>query len=267
MLYKLQIAELRQEPIYQTLKQQVQEIAGLLSEKESIPMVAAELSLIQDLQTNEWWQDATTLMIEEVRRKLRGLVGLIEKKARKPIYTNFEDTIGTGELVDSVQLLASDEFDQFRLRTRNLLNQYQENLTIQRLKRNQALTQTDLEELEKFLIEQGAGTQAMINKAKEEDKGLGVFIRHLVGLDRSAAREVFSDFLSEGTYTSNQIQFVNEIINYLTQHGVMEVGRLYEQPFSEIASSPDDLFKESDLDKICSLIDFVRKRAEDPIAA
>ncbi len=267
LLYKLQIAELRQEPIYQTLKQQVQEIAGLLSEKESIPMVAAELSLIQDLQTNEWWQDATTLMIEEVRRKLRGLVGLIEKKARKPIYTNFEDTIGTGELVDSVQLLASDEFDQFRLRTRNLLNQYQENLTIQRLKRNQALTQTDLEELEKFLIEQGAGTQVMINKAKEEDKGLGIFIRHLVGLDRSAAREVFSDFLSEGTYTSKQIQFVNEIINYLTQHGVMEVGRLYEQPFSEIASSPDDLFKESDLDKICSLIDFVKKRAEDPIAA
>ena len=148
-----------------------------------------------------------------------------------------------------------------------MLNQYQENLTIQRLKRNQALTQTDLKELEKFLIEQGAGTQAMINKAKEEDKGLGIFIRHLVGLDRSAAREVFSDFLSEGTYTSNQIQFVNEIINYLTQHGVMEVGRLYEQPFSEIASSPDDLFKESDLDKICSLIDFVRKRAEDPIAA
>ena len=66
---------------------------------------------------------------------------------------------------------------------------------------------------------------------------------------------------------TNQIQFVNEIINYLTQHRVMEIGRLYEQPFNEIASSPDDLFKESDLDKICSLIDFVRKRAEDPIAA
>ena len=147
------------------------------------------------------------------------------------------------------------------------MNQYQENLTFQRLKRNQALTQTDLEELEKFLIDQGAGTQAMINKAKEEDKGLGIFIRHLVGLDRSAAKEVFSDFLSEGTYTSNQIQFVNEIINYLTQHGVMEIGRLYEQPFSEITSSPDDLFTESDLDKICSLIEFVRNRAEGPLAA
>ena len=65
---------------------------------------------------------------------------------------------------------------------------------------------------------------------------------------------------------TNQIQFVNEIINYLTQHRVMEIGRLYEQPFNDIASSPDDLFKESDLDKICSLIDFARKRAEDSIA-
>ena len=47
----------------------------------------------------------------------------------------------------------------------------------------------------------------------------------------------------------------------------MEVGILYEQPFNEIGSSPDILFKKSDLDKICNLIDFVRKRAEDPIAA
>ena len=107
----------------------------------------------------------------------------------------------------------------------------------------------------------------MINKAKEEDKGLGIFIRGLVGLDLSAAKEVFSDFLSEGTYSSNQIQFVNEIINYLTQHGVMEIKRLYEQPFSEISNSPEDLFKESDLDKICSIIEFVRTRAEGSRAA
>ena len=267
LLYKIQIAQLSQDDIYQKLQQQVQEIAGLLAEKESIPMVAKELSLIQDIQTNEWWHDCTTLMIEEVRRNLRGLVGLIEKKSKKPIFTDFEDTIGPGELIDSSQLLASDEFDQFRLRTRNILEQYNENLTIQRLKRNQALTSTDLMELEKFLIEQGAGTQEMINKAKEEEKGLGIFIRRIIGLDRNAAKEVFADFLSEGTFSSNQIQFVNEIINYLTQHGVMEVGRLYEQPFNEIGSSPDDLFKKSDLDKICNLIDFVRKRAEDPIAA
>ena len=104
-------------------------------------------------------------------------------------------------------------------------------------------------------------------QSKRGDKGLGIFIRGLVGLDRSAAKEVFSEFLSEGTYTSNQIQFVNEIINYLTNYGVMEVGRLYEQPFTNYASTPDDLFKETDLDRICSLIEFVRNRAEGPLAA
>ena len=48
---------------------------------------------------------------------------------------------------------------------------------------------------------------------------------------------------------------------------VMEVGRLYEQPFTNYASTPDDLFKETDLDRICSLIEFVRNRAEGPLAA
>ena len=106
----------------------------------------------------------------------------------------------------------------------------------------------------------------MINKAKEEEK-VWNFYSSYYRFRSKCAKEVFADFLSKGTFSSNQIQFVNEIINYLTQHGVMEVGRLYEQPFNEIGSSPDDLFKKSDLDKICNLIDFVRKRAEDPIAA
>ena len=45
----------------------------------------------------------------------------------------------------------------------------------------------------------------MINKAKEEEKGLGIFICHFIGLDRNTAKEVFSEFLSEGAYKSNPI--------------------------------------------------------------
>ena len=43
-------------------------------------MVAAELPLILELQTDEYWQDVTVAMLEMVRRRLRGLVKLIEVK-------------------------------------------------------------------------------------------------------------------------------------------------------------------------------------------
>ena len=42
----------------------------------------------------------------------------------------------------------------------------------------------------------------------------------------------------------------------------MDIERIYEQPFNEITSSPEDLFKESDLDKICSLIQLIKERSK-----
>jgi type I restriction enzyme R subunit len=56
--------------------------------------VAAELELIRDLLRDEWWQDVTVPMLEEARRRLRGLMGLIETISREPLYTNFADELG-----------------------------------------------------------------------------------------------------------------------------------------------------------------------------
>ncbi len=42
-------------------------------------MVRAQMPLIEELQTDEFWQDVTTPMLENVRRKLRPLIKLIEK--------------------------------------------------------------------------------------------------------------------------------------------------------------------------------------------
>ena len=58
------------------------------------------MPLIQDVQTDEWWQDVTVPMLEVVRRRLRDLVKLIEKQQRKPIYTDFEDEMGAETGVD-----------------------------------------------------------------------------------------------------------------------------------------------------------------------
>ena len=93
-MLNLQLAVLRVEPAFERLRDQVKEIAGLLEEKASIPMVQQQLALIQEVQTDEWWQDVTTPMLEIVRKRLRALVKLIDKQKRKPIYTDFEDEMG-----------------------------------------------------------------------------------------------------------------------------------------------------------------------------
>src|SRR5207247_3051946 len=100
LLLNLQLAVLRVEPAFQRLRDQVKAIAGLLEEKASIPMVRQQLPLIQEIQEDDWWQDVTTPMLERVRMRLRGLVKLIDKQKRKPIYTDFEDQIVDEAVVD-----------------------------------------------------------------------------------------------------------------------------------------------------------------------
>ena len=59
------------------------------------------------------------------------------------------------------------------------------------------------------------------------------FIRSLVGLDRAAAQAAFARFLEGTAYTASQIRFVQLIIEHLTRNGIMDPGKLYEQPFTD----------------------------------
>lgn len=88
---------------------------------------------------------------------------------------------------------------------------------------------------------EAGGTEPLILEAKSQ--GLGLFIRSLVGLDREAATQAFGDFINSTAATANQIEFVNLIVQELTQTGVMESDRLFQSPFTDLnAQGPLALF-------------------------
>ena len=268
LIYTLQLTLLRGEPRFARLQQQLRSLAAELEARANIPQVASELELIRDLLADEWWQDVTVPMLEEVRRHLRALVGLIETSAQEPLYTNFADELGELRELDAAALLSRDEFQQFRLRAREFLRAHEDHLTMQRLRRNQPLTPADLDELQLFLLSHGVGTEQAIQRAAEESNGLGLFIRSLVGLDRNAAKELFAEFLAEGTHTATQIRFINEIIDELTSRGVMDPVRLYDPPFSDLAPmGPEGLFSSKEAGEIFDLLSLIQERANPSIAA
>ena len=126
----------------------------------------------------------------------------------------------------------------------------------------------DLDELQRFLLSHGVGTEQAIQRAAEESNGLGLFIRSLVGFDRNAAKELFAQFLAEGTHTATQIRFINEIIDELTSRGVMDPERLYDPPFSDFApTGPEGLFTSTEAGEIFDLLNLIRNRANPQIAA
>ncbi|HEY5550747.1 MAG TPA: DEAD/DEAH box helicase family protein, partial [Opitutaceae bacterium] len=262
LVLNLQLARLRSEPGFERLRDHVKAIAGLLEEKSAIPMVREQMSLIQDVQTDEWWQDVTVPMLEVLRRRLRDLVKLIDKQQRKPIYTDFEDEMGAEAHVPLAGFGEGTDFAKFRAKAQAYLRAHQDHIAIRKLRTNKALTAADLAELERMLAESGVGGPGDIERAKSESHGLGLFIRSMVGMDREAAKQALAGFLTGKTLGANQIEFVNLIVDHLTEHGVMEARRLYESPFTDLTPyGPEGLFSGSAVDELVAVLDEVRRTA------
>jgi type I restriction enzyme, R subunit len=262
LILRLQLALLRSEPGFTRLREQVKEIAGLLEEKSAIPMVRAQMAPIQEVQTDEWWQDVTIPMLETLRRRLRDLVKLIEKQRRKPIYTDFEDEMGTETGVLLPGLERGTDYAKFRAKAQAFLRTHQDHIAIHKLRTNKALTATDLADFERVLAENGIGAAEDIDRAKAESQGLGLFVRSLVGLDREVAKEALAGFLNGKKLSASQIEFVNLIVNHLTEHGVMEAARLYESPFTDLTPrGPEGLFSSDQVEELIAVLAQVRETA------
>lgn len=262
LMLRLQLALIQAEPAFERVRDQVKAIAGLLEEKSAIPLVDAQMTLILDVQTDEWWEGVTTSMLEIVRRRLRDLVKLIDKRARRPIYTDFEDEMGDERDIELPGFAPKQSFEKFRAKAQAFLRAHEDHIAIHKLRTNKALTPADLTELERMLAESGVGDNDDLNRARETSDGLGLFVRSLVGLDRGAAKEALAGFLEDKTLSANQIEFVNLIVNHLTEHGVMEASLLYESPFTDLTpQGPDSLFTSAQVDELVAILGRVRATA------
>ena len=263
LLLNLQLARLNADPKFVALSLRVRAIATALAEKDSIPIVREQLELLEEIQTDDWWQDVTIPMLERVRRRVRSLVRFIEKAERQPIYTDFIDELGDESIIEMEAFSNSgDDFERFRAKARYFLRDHENHITIHKLRFNEPLTPTDLSELERMLLEAGIGTFEQLERAKEESQGLGLFIRSLVGLDQAAAKQAFGEFLA-GTITSaNQIEFINLMIDRLTQQGTIEIGDLYESPFIDISSQgPNGIFSSAQVESLGAVLTRIRAAA------
>ena len=72
------------------------------------------------------------------------------------------------------------------------------------------------------------------------EKPLGEFVREIVGLDMNAAKEAFSEYLTNASLDSRQIYFVNQIVEYIVHNGMLrDFSILQESPFTDQGSVVD----------------------------
>jgi type I restriction enzyme, R subunit len=260
LILHLQLAVLRHERSYTRWSEDVREIAGALEEKASIPMVRQELELIIEVQTDEFWQDITTPILENVRKRLRSLVKFIDKTKRRTIYTDFVDLMGEEREFQLPEFGPAADAERFREKAEQFLKTHEDDPVIHKLRFNEPLTKDDLSSLEKILLEAGAETVADLKKRSEGQ--LGLLVRSMVGLDREAAKRAFDNFLNGKTLNANQIHFVNLVIDYLTQAGWMSPGQLYDSPFTDFSPrGVEGVFDPTQVTQLLGVLDTIRRTA------
>lgn len=263
LILRRQLAQLEGDLVAaERFRETAQAIAEALLVKTTIPSVAEQAELLEQVAGDDWWVDVTLPMLEVARLRIRGLVRFVDKVKKQPVYTDFEDQLSEAKEVLLPVVTPGTNFERFRAKAAAYLREHEDHVALQRLRRNKQLTPDDLASLEEMLLASGAGPKADIQWAAEESNGLGLFIRSLVGLDRAAAAEAFGDYLDGSKFNVDQIRFVDLIIDELTANGVMEPGRLFEPPYTDHApTGPDMFFPDAQVDEIVSILRAVKGNA------
>ncbi len=261
LMFSLELALLKGSKRFDQLRKELIEIASALETQTGIPSVADQADLIDDIQSDHWWEGVTVPLLELVRLRLRNLIQHIERSKKKIVYSNFADEIGDGQEIDLPQVGEAD-FARFKAKARHFLKANEDHIVLHKLRQGKALTPIDISELERMLLEAGVAEAGDIERARQTSHGFGTFVRSLVGLDRAAVSAAFSEFLKEGIASADQITFVNMVIEYLTDQGTMDPGLLYEPPFADIApTGPEPIFGEAKTARLVDVIDALNRSA------
>lgn len=234
LLYGIELAKLSGQKYsrgHHDLLNKVKAIAGVAN----IPEIQSQAPLIEKILHTDYLETADVDDFEHIRKSLRDLMKYIP--AQQIRYdTNFTDEIISVQ--DNPSNLENDDLKNYKAKAEYYVRRHQSNGAIAKLKENIPLTQADVKELENILWSE-VGTKTDY-EAEYGEKPLGEFVREIVGLDMKAAKEAFAEYLDNSSLDSRQIYFVNQIVEYIVQNGMMkDLSVLQEPPFTDQGSIVD----------------------------
>lgn len=233
---------LRHESAVTRLSEQVKAIAAALRTKAAIPMVAAQMPPILDLQTDPCWTNITAPPLEIARRRIRGLVAFIDRAQLHVVHTHFTDQPGaeTPLLLPGLGSRAGEDLDKFRAKTSAYPREHFNFDAVHMLHTNQPIIADHESTLERVLVAEGLGNT-------DED-----------------AREAMVDLGWMHNLNATQVRFTTLVVDYVSRHGVMNPRGPLRGPVHRHrrTGAPDELFTSGEVDTLIDRLDRVRRTAE-----
>jgi type I restriction enzyme R subunit len=193
---------------------------------------------------------------------------LMKYKSSEPrmkVVLDIDDMIQQREILEygPSEAPQSEYVVEYRRKVENWIRKLAEDHpTIQKIKKDEVLTELDLERLEKTLNTPGLFiTEESLQKAFKQSKGTLVeFIKKILGLydfpdPEKRIDDAFKTFMVEKNYlTSDQVNFLRTIETVFKKKHHIEFSDLYEPPFTNFGSkAPVPLLEKEDLEKVMQL--------------
>lgn len=231
LMYGIELAYLAGQKYAKARTDLLKKVSGIAS-VANIPEIMVQSELIQKILHTDYLENAGIHAFEHIRENLRDLIKYIPVN-QASYTTNFADEILTMDWKESE--LENDDLKNYKMKAEFYVRQHQDNAVIAKLKTNQPLIGSDIKVLEGILWSELGSKQDYENEYGS--KPLGEFVREIVGLDMNAAKEAFAEFLDGAYLDSNQIYFVNQIVEYIVHNGLMkDFSVLQDAPFTDNGS-------------------------------
>ena len=262
LMYTIELAMLRGNNATKPIKSVIK-TAEELSKLGTIPEVQAQKHIIEKVKTEEFWETVDIFELDTVREALRELLKYLKKENQKIYYTNFQDFVISEE--SNAAIYNANDLKNYRKKVEHYLKEHKDELAIYKLRNNKKLTKEDLKTLEDIMWNK-LGTPSDYER-EFGDMPITKLVRKIAGLDRQAANEAFSEFLNNKSLNTNQIHFVELIVDYIVANGFIEDNRvLQEDPFRTVGSIVE-LFKDN-MDtarKIMDIIADIKRNSEEVV--
>jgi len=246
-------------------KEQERAMEMIAEYAESLPMtlnaVKAKKAIIDMVTKEDFWTGVTIDDLFKIRDELTDLMSFKQPDPTPQIVIDMGDIVKQRTLIEFGPDRNEEYVDTYQAKVEKKIKEIAESEpVVQKIRNDEALTESDLEQLEKTLNAPDLFiTEDNLKKIYSEHRGTMVqFVKKILGLyefpdPKEKIKEAFSTFVIEKNYlNANQVNFIRTLATVFSSTKHVELETFFNPPFTNIGS-PTSLFKKEELEEMVGL--------------
>ena len=249
------------------LKPKIGEMIDCLPDELNI--VKTKLALKEKALSSEFWKDVSFENSQMLIDELSKLMKYMAKEPRRTIVLDMDDMIQKRKTIQFGPDVQEEHVEVYREKVERKIKQLaEEHPSIQKIKNDEMLEESDLFKLEETLNSPELYiTEDILQKVFNQSKGTLVqFVKNILGLykfpdPKERIKDAFSTYIIENNkqYSADQLNFIRTIQTVFTRKKRIMYANLFDAPFTNFGvNAPMPMFTESELTdfiEICNVIE------------